>query len=56
MPSLAAAIIASLAGWIIDAGIEPFMGLGGRVFVGLIAGTFIYYYARNWLLRLRDGL
>jgi hypothetical protein len=55
VPSLAAAIIASLLGWIIDAIIEPFMGLGGRVFVGLVTGTLIYYYARNWLLKLRDG-
>jgi hypothetical protein len=55
VPSLAAALIASILGWVIDAIIAPFMGLGGRVFVGLIVGTFIYYYARNWLLRLRDG-
>jgi hypothetical protein len=55
VPSLAAAIIASLLGWVIDAIIEPFMGLGGRVFVGLITGTLIYYYARNKLLKLRDG-
>lgn len=31
------------------------MGIGPRLFIGLIAGTFIYYYARNWLLKLRDG-
>ena len=48
-------IIASIAGWIIDAIIAPFMGLGGRVFVGLVTGPFIFVYARNWLLRLRDG-
>lgn len=55
MPSLAAAIIASIAGWIIDAAIEPFIGIGARLFVGFVAGTFIYYCARNWLLKLRDG-
>ena len=55
MPSLAAAIIASILGWIIDAAIEPFMGIGGRLFVGLITGPFIFVYARNWLLKLRDG-
>jgi hypothetical protein len=55
MPSLAAALIASILGWVIDALIEPFMGIGGRLFVGLITGTLIYYYARNWLLKLRDG-
>lgn len=55
MPSIAAAIIASILGWVIDAAIESFMGIGGRLFVGLIASTIIYVYARNWLLRLRDG-
>jgi len=55
VPSIAAAIIASLLGWIIDAIIEPFMGLGGRVLVGLVTGPFIFVYARNWLLKLRDG-
>ncbi len=55
MPSIAAALIASIAGWIIDAAIEPFLGIGGRLFIGLIASTLIYFYARNWLLKLRDG-
>lgn len=55
MPSLAAALIASIAGWLIDAAIEPFMGIGARIFIGLIASTIIYIYARNWLLKLRDG-
>ena len=55
VPSIAAAIIASILGWIIDAAIEPFMGIGGRVFVGLIVSTVAFVYARNWLVRLRDG-
>ena len=55
MPSLAAALIASIAGWIIDSLIEPFLGIGARIFVGLVATAFIYVYARNWLIRLRDG-
>ncbi len=56
MPSIAAAIIASILGWIIDAAIEPFLGIGGRIFVGLIISTVAFVYARNWLVRLRDGL
>jgi hypothetical protein len=55
VPSLAAAIIASIIGWIIDAAIEPFMGIEGRLFVGLVLSTIVYVYARNWLLKLRDG-
>ncbi len=42
--------------WIIDAAMSAFMGIGGRVFVGLIVSTVAFVYARNWLVRLRDGL
>ena len=55
MPSIAAAIIASLAGWVADAIVENFLGIGGRIFVGIVVSTYAYVYARNWLLRLRDG-
>ena len=56
MPSLAAALIASIGGWVIDALIEPFAGIEVRILVGLVDGILIYYYARRWLLSLRDGL
>ena len=49
MPSLAAAIIASIAGWIVDAIAANFLGLTGRVMVGIVITTYIYVYARNWL-------
>ena len=52
MPSLAAAIIASIAGWLIDALVSPFLGLAGRVMIGIIATTYVYVYARNWLREL----
>ena len=32
------------------------MGIEGRIVIGLITSTCIYYYARNWLRNLRDGL
>ncbi len=56
VPSIAAAVIASLAGWIIDAAVAPFLGLGGRILVGFVISTFIFFYARTWLVKLRDGL
>jgi hypothetical protein len=49
VPSLAAAIIASVAGWVVDAIISSFLGLTGRVMVGIVVSTYIYYYTRNWL-------
>jgi len=56
MPSLAAALIASIAGWVIDALIEPFFGIEVRILVGIVDGILIYYYARRWMVNLRDGL
>ena len=55
MPSLAAALIASIGSWMIDAVVESFIGLEARIFLSLLDSTIIYLYARRWLLRLRDG-
>ena len=55
MPSLAAALIASIGGWIIDALIADIAGIEVRIFVGIIDGILLYYYARRWLVNLRDG-
>lgn len=49
MPSIAAAVIASIAGWLIDAFVSNFLGLTGRVMVGIVTTIYIYVYARNWL-------
>ncbi len=53
MPSLAAAIIASLAGWLLDAIIAPIAGLALRILIGIVVTTYVYVYARNWLSDLR---
>lgn len=53
MPSLAAAIIASIAGWIVDSLISGFIGLTGRIFLGIAVTTYVYVYARNWLRSLK---
>ena len=52
MPALAAAIIASIAGWLIDSLIAPFVGLTPRIFIGIVIGVYVYVYARNWLTDL----
>ena len=49
MPSIAAAVIASIAGWLIDAFVSNFLGLTGRVMVGIVTTIYIYVYAKNWL-------
>jgi hypothetical protein len=56
LPSLAAAMVASIVSWMIDAVIEPYAGIGTRIVISLIDSTFVYFYARRWLINLRDGL
>jgi hypothetical protein len=51
VPSIAAAIIASGAGWIVDATVGSYIGLAGRIFLGIVVTTYVYVYTRN---RLRD--
>jgi hypothetical protein len=55
VPSIAAALIASIAGWIVDALIEGYLGIGARIFIGIAVSTYVYVYARNRLLRLKNG-
>ena len=55
MPSLAAALIASIGSWIIDSVIAGYTGIEIRIFVGIIDSILIYFYARRWLINLRDG-
>jgi len=56
MPSLAAALAASIVSWMIDAVIEPYFGIGTRIVVSLIDSTLVYFYFRRWMINLRDGL
>lgn len=47
--------MASIGGWIIDSLIADYVGIEIRLFVGIIDGILFYYYARRWLINLRDG-
>ena len=53
MPSIVAAVIASLAGWLIDTLIAPYLGIAPRIFISIVVTTYVYVYARNWLRDLR---
>ena len=55
VPSLAAALIASIGSWLIDSAVESFLGFEARIFIGIVDSILIYVFARNWLVRLRDG-
>jgi hypothetical protein len=40
----------------IDAALAEFAGIEIRIIVAIIDGILLYYYARRWLINLRDGL
>ena len=50
---MAASIIASLAGYVVDAIVQPFLGIVPRIFIGIVVTVYVYVYARNWLTDLR---
>ena len=53
MPSLAAGLVASVAGWLIDDLIQPYFGVGARAVLSLVCSTVIFFVARRWLIQLR---
>ena len=53
MPSLAAGLVASVAGWMIDDLVQPYLGVGARVVLSLVCTTVIFFVARKWLRDLR---
>ncbi len=53
MPSLAAGIVASLAGWMVDDLIQPYLGMGFAFLLSFVSSTVVFYVARKWLIDLR---
>jgi hypothetical protein len=53
VPSLAAAVVASLAGWFLDDLLQPYLGTGMTLVLTLVASTLIFFYVRRWLVDLR---
>jgi hypothetical protein len=51
--SLGAALVASLAGWVIDDLFQPYLGFGVTLVLSLVASSLAFFYARRWLLELR---
>jgi hypothetical protein len=48
-------MVASLAGWVIQALLEPYLGMGFAMVLSFAGSTVIFFMARKWLLGLRDG-
>ena len=53
MPTLVAAAVASLAGWVLDDLLQPYLGMGLTLASTLVASTLIFFYVRRWLVDLR---
>ena len=53
MPSLGAALAAMLAGWILDAALEPLLGVGPTLVLSFTASTVVFFAAKKWLRDLR---
>jgi len=53
VPSLAAAGVASLTGWILDELFQPYLGMGVTLALSFVVSTLIFFYVRRWLVELR---
>ncbi len=46
---------AMIAGWMIDAVLDPWLDGGLTFILSLVGSTVVFFVVRNWLRRLRDG-
>jgi hypothetical protein len=54
VPSLAAGLVASVAGWMIESVVQPYLGTGFTVMLSLVCSTVLFVVARKWLIDLRS--
>ena len=55
MPTLGGSVMALLAGWLIDAILDPFLGTGPTLVLSFVGSTVTFFFTRKWLKDLRDG-
>jgi hypothetical protein len=55
MPTLVAGIVASLAGWLVEDSLSPFLGFGPTVIFSLVFTSALFFILRKWLVGLREG-
>ena len=54
MPTLMAGLAASIAGWLIEDAIQPYLGIAGGAGVSLVVSTIVFLRLRRWLRDLRN--
>jgi membrane protein implicated in regulation of membrane protease activity len=53
MPTIGAAIAASIAAWLVDELISSFAGTPVRVLVNLVLSVLVFVFVKRWLRELR---
>ena len=53
MPFIGASVAAVIAGFVVDALLEPWASMFVRLMVGLVVSTIVFYWARGKLRDLR---
>jgi hypothetical protein len=54
MPTLMAGLVSSLAGWLIEDAIQPYLGMAGAAGVSLVVSMLVFVRLRRWLRDLRS--
>jgi hypothetical protein len=55
IPSLGASLAAMLAGWMIDAALQPYLGTGLTLVLSFVGSTVVFFVALKWLKDLRGS-
>jgi hypothetical protein len=55
MPSIGASVAATLAGWLMDELLQPFLGTGPTLVISFAVSTVVFFLALRWLKELRGG-
>ena len=55
MPTLVAGIVSSLAGWLFEDLLSPFLGTGPTALLSLVFTGVLFFFMRKWLVGLREG-
>jgi hypothetical protein len=53
MPSIGAGVAATLAGWVLDELLQPYLGMSVTLVLSFALSTVVFFVARKWLLELR---
>jgi hypothetical protein len=53
VPSIGAGVVASLAGWMVDGLLQPYLGTAVTLLLSFGLSTVVFFVARRWLIELR---